>query len=406
MTATRQLLTFFAVAYFSQGLAGGLITQPLVNYLKSVGMAADQVTQSLALAAIPWLIKPLYGLVSDFVPLFGYRRKSYLVVVMTAATVAYVSLAQATAPAIIVTILFLTTLATAAGDVLTDAVMVENGQRTGLIQRFQGQQWIWLNLAAITTGIAGGWLSDALTPLSALHTAGIIIACGPAAVLVATLLCVDEPRARFNPDEFRRTAAELLGALRSRALLTVGGFLAFWNATPSFSIPVYYHMTDQLAFQQSLIGQLNSIGSVGAALGAFVYQQLLAGRVDTKSLLVLSIVLNVSSALGYLFLTGPASAGILYFASGVVSMIPLLTLFSLAAWVCPRRVAGFAFAALMSVYSLAGQMSAMTGGYLYDRVFHHHIGSLILVAAGCSLLAFLWLPFLPSQPPAANTASE
>jgi BT1 family len=336
MTATRQLLTFFAVAYFSQGLAGGLITQPLVNYLKSVGMAADQVTQSLALAAIPWLIKPLYGLVSDFVPLFGYRRKSYLVVVMTAATVAYVSLAQATAPAIIVTILFLTTLATAAGDVLTDAVMVENGQRTGLIQRFQGQQWIWLNLAAITTGIAGGWLSDALTPLSALHTAGIIIACGPAAVLVATLLCVDEPRARFNPDEFRRTAAELLGALRSRALLTVGGFLAFWNATPSFSIPVYYHMTDQLAFQQSFIGQLNSIGSVGAALGAFVYQQLLAGRVDTKSLLVLSIVLNVSSALGYLFLTGPASAGILYFASGVVSMIPLLTLFSLAAWVCPR----------------------------------------------------------------------
>jgi MFS family permease len=156
----RHLLIFFAVAYFSQGLAGGLITQPLVHYLKSLGMAADQVTQSLAMAAIPWLIKPLYGLVSDFVPFFGYRRKSYLVVVTTAATFAYLWLAKATAPTMILSILFLTTLATAAGDVLTDAIMVESGQRTGLIQQFQGQQWTSLNLAAITTGIVGGWLIE------------------------------------------------------------------------------------------------------------------------------------------------------------------------------------------------------------------------------------------------------
>lgn len=30
-------------------------------------------------SSIPWLIKPLWGFISDSVPLFGYRRKSYLV---------------------------------------------------------------------------------------------------------------------------------------------------------------------------------------------------------------------------------------------------------------------------------------------------------------------------------------
>ncbi|KAJ6897691.1 hypothetical protein NC652_024486 [Populus alba x Populus x berolinensis] len=30
-------------------------------------------------SALPWLIKPLYGFISDSVPLFGYRRRSYLV---------------------------------------------------------------------------------------------------------------------------------------------------------------------------------------------------------------------------------------------------------------------------------------------------------------------------------------
>ena len=31
------------------------------------------------ITTIPWMIKPVYGLVSDFIPLFGRRRKSYFV---------------------------------------------------------------------------------------------------------------------------------------------------------------------------------------------------------------------------------------------------------------------------------------------------------------------------------------
>ncbi|KAI3982372.1 hypothetical protein MKX01_041210, partial [Papaver californicum] len=30
-------------------------------------------------SVLSWLIKPLYGFISDSVPLFGYRRRSYLV---------------------------------------------------------------------------------------------------------------------------------------------------------------------------------------------------------------------------------------------------------------------------------------------------------------------------------------
>ena len=31
-------------------------------------------------AAFPWVVKPLYGFLSDTVPIFGYRRRSYLVI--------------------------------------------------------------------------------------------------------------------------------------------------------------------------------------------------------------------------------------------------------------------------------------------------------------------------------------
>lgn len=40
---------------------------------------SHQVAVLTGLSSIPWMVKPLYGFISDSVPLFGYRRRSYLV---------------------------------------------------------------------------------------------------------------------------------------------------------------------------------------------------------------------------------------------------------------------------------------------------------------------------------------
>ena len=39
-----------------------------------------QVAFLTSFAAFPWVVKPLYGFLSDTVPIFGYRRRSYLVI--------------------------------------------------------------------------------------------------------------------------------------------------------------------------------------------------------------------------------------------------------------------------------------------------------------------------------------
>src|SRR5436853_6354617 len=90
--AIRRLMVFFGIVYVVEGFGqtNGLIAQPLSYFLKEVhGWTAVQVTAFLTLFNLPWVIKPLYGAISDFVPLFGYRRKSYLVVANVAATGAF-----------------------------------------------------------------------------------------------------------------------------------------------------------------------------------------------------------------------------------------------------------------------------------------------------------------------------
>jgi MFS family permease len=360
-------------------------------------MTADAVAACLAIAAIPWMIKPVYGLLIDFVPLWGYRKKSYLFLMAGCAAAGYGALAHLASMDLIVWALLIGTLGIAAIDVVVDALMVEEGLALGLIKRFQGQQWTWLNLAAITAGLIGGWLTHVLLPHAAIQVAALIMVSGPLGVMLATWLLIDEkPQGSFSPLHAQRTARELSTGLRSKAFWTVGGFLAFWNLIPNFSTPLYYHMVDRLTFDQYFIGQLASIGSVGATLGAFAYRSL-ADRFSTFQTLTLSIVLSAMMALSYLLLQDGRTAAVLSFCSGVVSMLALLSLFSLAASVCPPRAAAFTFAVLMSIYSATAQIAAVLGGYLYEWVFQQQIAPLICLAALCTLGAIVWVPFLPTN---------
>src|SRR5215470_20415709 len=97
----KRLMLFFALVYVVEGIgqADGLISQPLNYYLKQVYQWTPvQITAFLTVLNLPWFIKPLYGIVSDFVPLFGYRRKTYLALASALAVIGYVLIARAAEP--------------------------------------------------------------------------------------------------------------------------------------------------------------------------------------------------------------------------------------------------------------------------------------------------------------------
>ena len=72
----RRLAVLFAVVYFAQG-TWYLPGQAVTITLKERGFSAGEVAAFFAITAVPWMVKPVYGLISDFVPLFGRRRTSY-----------------------------------------------------------------------------------------------------------------------------------------------------------------------------------------------------------------------------------------------------------------------------------------------------------------------------------------
>ena len=88
--------TFFAALYFVQSVGdptSGLIAQPVRSLLKDWGESPAALAGLMALLAVPWTIKPIFGLLSDFVPLFGSRRRNYLLLANALAALSLLVLA-------------------------------------------------------------------------------------------------------------------------------------------------------------------------------------------------------------------------------------------------------------------------------------------------------------------------
>jgi MFS family permease len=384
----QRLALLFGIVYFAQGMFD-LPTQTLTLTLKErFGLSAGQAATFFLIATIPWYIKPLYGLISDFVPLLGRRRKSYLLASSGLAAVSGATLAAMGSQPYAVLAVFVTLmgLGLAFTDVMVDALMVENGRALGLTGAFQSVQWAAIYGASMIVGVAGGQLAGQRR----LHTAFAAAACFPVVSFVMALLFIREPRTAADRQAFQRTLASIREALREREVWVVAGFILFWTFSPSFGPAFLYYQTDTLKFSQEFIGLLYSLNAAGYVMGAVIYAPL-SRRVPLKRLIVWSIGVAVVTTLGYLLYETPASAVIIDSVFGVVGMIAQLAFLDLAAKACPPRVEGSFFALLMSIYNIGVKGSQITGGYLYDIL---GFTPLVLISATVTALAWALVPLV------------
>jgi MFS family permease len=387
---------FFAIVYAVEGIGqakSGILWQPLSHWLKEA-MHWDAVTisASLAILDLPWIIKPLWGAISDFVPLFGYRRRPYLVLANIAAFLAFVAVAMIGNTSLMIPALTVTAIAMAASSTLCGALLVEAGQKLNATGSFVNQQWLWYNIAQMISVLIAGGLIETLSPIGALHIAAALAAVAPLAI-VAGVGLIEEPRAGIDLAALRERVNALLAVFRSRNLLFVAGFLFLYYFSPHFGTPLYFQMSDRLGFSQGFIGFLSAVGSAGWIIGGVLYRWRLS-RLSRPVLLRVSILGGVLSTLSCLALGSPASAIVIWVLTGIASMIAMIATMSLAAESCPEGAEGFAFAGMMSIVNLTNPIADTLGSVLYEHVFDRQLPPLILVSAAATGLVYFLIPLV------------
>lgn len=422
---------FFALAYAVQGFAQttGILLQPIQYFYKEAhDYSASQLAGMMFWITFPWYIKPVYGLLADFIPLLGYRRKSYLILSAIIALGAFTLLLGIRDPIVLMYALTLTALCTAIGDVMVDALMVENGQRLGKIRKFQSIQWIAVSVLGMLAAIGGGRITEYAKsidePFRAVQIGAVIALAGPVLLLVATLWIVREKRSTLNSDGLGQTGRGLREAVSSKPLWGVLVFIVLFWFQPGISATMYLHATETLQISEQAWGDSDAFAKGGYLVGALAFMLLLGPRLSTRQLAALSVLLYAGITFGYLLLTDKTSLFILASVYGVFYMISQLTLMSLAAEVCPRRVEGFVFAFLMGLINFVRLGSDWVGGKIYDELvpvydgtvtegfwtamdgMQYPVDPLIIISGGITLIALAALPLLPCREKSADPPIE
>jgi MFS family permease len=396
----RRMAVLFGIVYFAQGIyqVSALLNQPVKFYLrKQAGYSSDQIAGFLAFAIIPWMIKPLYGLLSDYVPIAGYRRKSYLILANLLAAGAFCLAMGIREPRILMWALALTGLGVATSDVVVDALMVESGQRTGKVKMFQGVQWACISLSGIGSALAGGYLCEHFAPGPALRIAAAVSAGIGGVVAAIAWLVVREERARLNVEQLRATTRGVISAFRSVRLGLILLYLLLAHFNPGMETPLYVHQTETLGFSQAFVGNLEAVINVGYFVGAALFAAVIARRLSTRNGIAICLLVFAAGTLAYLLMRNRPTAVLANFLYGVGYMMSNLALLSLAAENCPKRAEGFTFAAMMSVLNFAMKGADYTGSVLYERVTHKVYWPLPVISAGITLLAVALVPLLPKN---------
>lgn len=149
---------FISVVYFVQGSGGIVSIAGALILREEFGLDFYQMGLIGAASMIPWSIKPLYGLLTDLVPIGGYRRRPYLHIGPLLAVAGYGLIAlYAHDFASFLLPLVLANIGLGLTDVATDGFIVEQTTPQNAA-RLQGITQISIRVAAFITSFFSGLL--------------------------------------------------------------------------------------------------------------------------------------------------------------------------------------------------------------------------------------------------------
>lgn len=402
-----RLYFFFASVYLAQGLVG-VAYEPISYLLKDgLGLGPSESASFVAWMTLPFLFKPVLGIVADALPLAGRRRVPWLVVAGIATSAGWMTLASLPDYRYGPTLLLLTAVNVGIifADVLCDGVMVERGKEGNKTGLYQAVQIGTLYACALATGFGGGWLSQHASPRAVFGLVG-----GVPLLIAAGALFV--PEAPQPPGAAGRTLRGLTAFFKDRSAWALAGVIFLVNLVPFQGTAFFFYQTDALKFSKVLIGALSSMDGFSGLAGAALFWRFYNREVVvyghrftlTPHLLArLGAAATVPATLLYLAYREPFLAGLLTVVLGAVGVAARLSLMDLAARTCPEGGEAVAFALFMSVFNLAAWASNTAGAKAYAAMApngpHMAMATLIMVSAATTSLALPLLRFIPSSEP-------
>ncbi|KAF7008426.1 hypothetical protein CFC21_023181 [Triticum aestivum] len=407
-----------AIVYFVQGVLG-LARLAVSFYLKDdLHLDPAETAVISGFSSLPWLIKPIYGFISDSIPLYGYRRRSYLILSGFLGTLSWSLMATVVNSKYGAGFsILLGSLSVAFSDVVVDSMVVERARGESQSTSGSLQSLCWGSSAF--GGIVSAYFSGSLVDAYGVRFVFGITAFLP---LMTSAVAVLVNEHRLTPGEHAMSVSgsgfiessiqhikQLWTSVKQPNIFLPTLFIFLWQATPHSESAMFFFITNKLGFTPEFLGRVKLVTSIASLLGVGIYNYFLKAVHLRKIFLVTTIIGSALGMTQVLLVTGlnrqfgisdewfSIGDSLIITVLGQAAFMPVLVL---AAKLCPPGMEATLFATLMSI-SNAGSVTGGLVGAGLTKIFgvtRESFGNLPLLIIVCNLSSLLPLPLLGLLP--------
>ncbi|CAJ1972409.1 unnamed protein product [Sphenostylis stenocarpa] len=379
----------FLIYGLGQGLSGSLFKVVADYYWKDVQKLQPSTVQLyVGVYFIPWVLKPLWGILTDTFPIRGYHRRPYFVIsgVIGAVSAATVALTGNLAAAAALMCFLGVSASLAIADVTIDACIARNSiEVRELAPDLQSLCGFCSGTGALIGYLASGFFVHRLGPQESL---GLLALCPTLTTVLGFVIY--ENRTSGSHIETKQAVLVSVGTT-IRSMFKTIRYPQVWKPSLfmflSLALNVttheghFYWYTDSKAgpaFSQEFVGVIYAIGAVASLIGVLIYHKVLkdyafrdlvfyaqlfygiSGVLDLIFILRWNLVIGIPD---YIFVVIEESATRI---TGKIRWMPMMVL---STQLCPLGIEGTFFALLMCIDSTGALLSRWGGGLLL-RLLH------------------------------------
>ncbi len=342
--------------------------------MDTVKVQPSQMAAIFGVAAIPWCLKPIYGFVSDSYPLFGYRRRSYMVISSFVSSYMWMLLPFVPHDEFCITLVMtLSSGSLCFADVMADSLLVEVARSESEENKGIIQSWTWI------MRFTGGLLAAGLGAIAYdnMGATNVFLINSMIPVLIAIISVYIPDKKTNKRTNWKVTGSKLWKAVRLPSIYKPALFIFLICVTPSAGGAMTFFYDRDLKFTPDEFGALVVCGFLVQILGTFVYKRWLRQVSFIKIFgcalalsffleqTLLLLVLHVNRDLGIPDYVFAFSERVVLTLIGQFITMPMVVL---GARLCPEGVEATLYALLMSVTNLGGVISSEWGS-LFTSMF-------------------------------------
>jgi predicted MFS family arabinose efflux permease len=386
------IVVFLGIAAVTLSQTNGLCVIPLRNLLKNDLHVSRTATAAFVFwAGFAWYFKPFFGIFTDAFPLWGTRRKSYILLGSIIALALFLLLLRTPDSygrllAIFIAINVFQVVASTA----TGGFMTEKAQALAASGRFASIFQIAYQMAGLVGGPLGGILGAVAFGWTGVAGAAVMFLPIPAA-----LFFLKEKRLQVDSTRLLNDAGKQLKKIASaKTMWAAAGFSFLFYFAPGIQTALFYQQQNVLHMSTKMQGFMLFLNGFFGIVTATIYGRYACKRWNLRTLLLWCIVIGACAQMGYALYTSVDRAYIIESLWGLGWSAADMCLCDLYMRATPSGSEALGFSLMVSVRNLSLFGADVLGAKAMDA-FHIHFSTMAIANGLISLITVLFIFVLP-----------